>query len=79
MKIVISLILASGLVRLRYTEAPEFLAISGISTQMSFDAGASIGGEFGEAGGDDLAFVSPGASLGYSESPTITFVPRSAL
>lgn len=38
-----------NLVRLRYTEAPEFLAISGISTQMSFDAGASIGGDFGDA------------------------------
>ena len=65
-----------NLVRLRYTEAPEFLAISSISTQMSFSAGASIGGEFGEADGEDLAFVSPGASVGYSESPTITFIPR---
>ena len=61
-----------NLVRLRYTEAPEFLAISGISTQMSFEAEASIGAAFG----DDVAFVSPGASVGYSESSTITFIPR---
>ena len=65
-----------NLVRLRYTEAPEFLTISSISTQMSFNAGASIGGEFGEADGDTVALVSPGASVGYSESPTITFIPR---
>jgi hypothetical protein len=65
-----------NLVRLRYTEAPEFLAISGISTQMSFEAGASIGGAFGEEGGDDLNIISPGASATYSESPTITFVPQ---
>ena len=65
-----------NLVRLRYIEAPEFLAISGISTQMNFTANASIGGEFGEADGENLAFISPGASVGYSESPTMTFVPR---
>ena len=65
-----------NLVRLRYSEAPEFLAVSGISTQMSYDAGASIGGDFGDADGEDLNVVSPGASVGYSESPTITFIPR---
>jgi len=65
-----------NLVRLRYEEAPEFLAISGISTQMNFNAAASIGGELGEAGNADVGFVSPGAAVGYSESPTITFVPR---
>ncbi len=65
-----------NLVRLRYTEAPEFLQISGISTQMNFEASASIGGEFGEVEESNSAFVTPGAMVGYSESPTITFVPR---
>lgn len=65
-----------NLVRLRYEEAPEFLAISGISTQMNFNAAASIGGEVGEVGNADVGFVSPGAAVAYSESPTITFVPR---
>jgi len=65
-----------NLVRLRYEEAPEFLAISGISTQMNFNAAATIGGEFGEMGNADVGFVSPGAAVGYSESPTITFIPR---
>ena len=32
-----------NLVRLRYLEAPEFLAISSISSQMQFDARASLG------------------------------------
>jgi hypothetical protein len=65
-----------NLVRLRYTDAPEFLAISGISTQMNFEAGASIGGDFGKVEDSRSAFVSPGASIGYSETPTITFTPR---
>lgn len=65
-----------NLVRLRYTEAPEFLEISGISTQMNFDARASIGGKFGEVEEGNTSFLAPGASVGYSESPTISFVPR---
>ena len=65
-----------NLVRLRYTDPPEFLAISSISTQMKFEAGASVGGDFGEVEDSDSAFLSPDASVGYSESPTITFVPR---
>jgi hypothetical protein len=65
-----------NLVRLRYEEAPEFLAISGISTQMNFNAAASLGGEIGEAGNADIGNLSAGAAVGYSESPTITFVPR---
>lgn len=65
-----------NLVRLRYTDPPEFLAISSISTQMNFEAGASVGGVFGEVEESNSAFLSPGASVGYSESPTITFVPR---
>jgi hypothetical protein len=65
-----------NLVRLRYEEAPEFLAISGISTQMNFSAAASIGGEIGEAGDTDVGFLAPGAAVGYSEAPTITFLPR---
>ena len=65
-----------NLVRLRYSEAPEFLAINGISTQMRFEAGASVGGDFGNVEDSDSAFVSPGAAVGYSEIPTITFTPQ---
>jgi len=65
-----------NLVRLRYTEAPEFFAISAISTQMRYQADAEIGTQIGEEGGNGVALVSPGASVQYSESPTITFVPQ---
>ena len=65
-----------NLVRLRYTDAPEFLEISGIATQMNFSAGASIGGDFGNVEGSSSAFVAPRASVGYSETPTLTFTPR---
>ena len=65
-----------NLVRLRYTEAPEFLSISGISTQMRFDASASLGGQVGDDGAGDVALASPGVAIGYSESPTITFIPQ---
>jgi len=68
--------LVLNLVRLRYSDAPEFLAINGISTQMNFQASASIGGDFGEVEDSNSAFVSPGASVGYSETPTITFTPQ---
>ncbi len=65
-----------NLVRLRYTDAPVFLAISSISAQMTFDATASIGGEFGEVEDADTSLVTPGASVGYSEQPTMTFTPE---
>lgn len=65
-----------NLVRMRYTEAPEFFAISAISTQMRYQADAAIGGQVGEQNDLDVALVSPGVSVEYSESPTITFVPQ---
>jgi len=65
-----------NLIRLRYLDAPEFLAINGISTQMTVEGSATIGGVFGEEGGDNTSLVAPGASVGYSETPTITFTPQ---
>src|SRR5690606_33334723 len=63
-----------NLVRLRYNDAPEFLAISSIASQMQFGAGASLAGSFGDDGGT-VRLAAPGAAVGYSESPTITFSP----
>ena len=65
-----------NLVRLRYSDAPEFLVVSAITSQMNFEAQASIAGDFGEVEDNTSAFVSPGASVGYSETPTVTFVPQ---
>jgi hypothetical protein len=65
-----------NLVRLRYTEPPEFLAISSISSQMSFDAAASVGARVGEVGSVNNSLFEPGVSVGYSERPTISFTPE---
>jgi hypothetical protein len=62
-----------NLVRLRYTESPEFLAINSISTQFSFEASAAIAAE---VGGQDGSLLFPGGVVGYSERPTLTFSPQ---
>jgi hypothetical protein len=64
-----------NLVRLRHTETPEFLAISSISSQMQFDAAASLSGSFGDDGQGRVRLAAPGAAAAYSESPTVTFSP----
>ena len=65
-----------NLVYLRYDEAPEFLSVSGISTQMNVQVNASLGAELGEDGDDTVLIGEPGIGVGYSESPTVTFIPQ---
>ncbi|MEL7045355.1 MAG: hypothetical protein AAGL66_10090, partial [Pseudomonadota bacterium] len=65
-----------NLVRLRYQDTPEFLAVSAISSQLSFRAGASVGGDFGNVEESTSAFVAPNITGELSESPTVTLVPR---
>ena len=65
-----------NLVRLRYTDAPEFLEVSGISTQMSFETRASLGATLGDLGSETISTAAPEVAAGFSESPTVTFVPR---
>ena len=65
-----------NIVRLRYHETPEFLTISGISSQFELVSSLTVGGELNEDG--DLVSV-PEASLGFAERPTITFSPRQGL
>lgn len=65
-----------NLIRLRYLETPEFLAISGISTQMSLDGVVGLGGSIAKEGGERVALATPGVSVGYGERPTITFTPQ---
>ncbi|MEM8562023.1 MAG: hypothetical protein AAGF57_07290 [Pseudomonadota bacterium] len=65
-----------NLVYLRYEEAPEFLSVSGISTQMRIQLDASLGAELGDDGGDTTLLGSPAVGVGYSESPTITYIPQ---
>ncbi len=64
----------ANIVRSRYTDPMQFIAVSSINAQFSVSTSASAGaagiGQAGTAG--DL-----GASVGYSDSPTITYVPLS--
>jgi hypothetical protein len=64
----------ANIVRSRYSDPMQFIAVSAINAQFSVNAGggANIGGigAAGTAGGLDT-------SIGYSDSPTITFVPQS--
>lgn len=65
-----------NVVRLRYDDVPEFLAVSGISTQLSLEASAGIGGIFGQDADADSDLVTPNASLGFAENPTLSFTPQ---
>lgn len=64
----------ANLVRSRYADPMQFIMVSAINAQFSVSGGASAGvggiGQAGTAGEVD-------ASIGYSDSPTITFVPLS--
>lgn len=63
-----------NIVRLRYYDPMQFLRVSSVNAQFSVSAGSSTGlsGLGADAGTGQL-----GANVGYSESPTITFVPQS--
>ena len=65
-----------NLVRLRYLDRPEFLSISSISSQMQFEAQASLSGSFGTDQAARTGLYVPGAVVGYTESPTVIFTPQ---
>jgi hypothetical protein len=63
-----------NIVRSRYTDPMQFMRVSAINAQFSVSASASGGvGGIGQAGTAGEA----GASIGYSDSPTITYAPQS--
>ena len=63
-----------NIVRLRFGDPIQFLAVTQINAQFSVSAGASAGAAgIGAAGG---ATGTLGANVGYSDSPTLTFTPR---
>lgn len=70
--------LLANLVLLRYVQSPSFLAIEGITTQLSLDADASAGFEHERVDDVDISttkLFSFGGSVGFSSNPTITFAP----
>ncbi len=63
-----------NIVRTRYSDPMQFITVSAINAQFSVSAGANVGaigigteGAAGQAGGN----------VGYSDSPTITYIPLS--
>jgi hypothetical protein len=63
----------ANIVRSRYADPMQFMAVSAINAQFSVSVGASadVGGIGQETAGGAAG------SIGYSDSPTITFVPQS--
>ncbi|MDA7977488.1 MAG: hypothetical protein MPJ50_01805 [Pirellulales bacterium] len=62
-----------NLVRLKYRESPEFLAVTAIASQSTYNGGGSVGVSLPEAA---LSMLTLGASASYSERPTFTFQSR---
>lgn len=63
-----------NVVRRRYVDPIQFIAVDSINSSFSVTAGLSTAG----AGiGTDSSAGQVGATVGYSDSPTITFVPQS--
>ena len=62
----------ANIVRARYSDPTQFLTVQAINAQFS----TNVGGTAGASGlGQPGAVGQLGGSLGYSESPTITYVP----
>lgn len=62
----------TNIVRARYADPMQFITVQSINAQFSVSTGASAGA--GQVGAG--AIGDAGASIGYSESPTITFTPE---
>ena len=62
-----------NVVRARDSDPMSFLKVEAVNAQFSVTAGATAGaGGIGQAG----AAAEVGTSVGYSDSPTITFIPQ---
>jgi hypothetical protein len=64
----------ANIVRSRYADPMQFIAVSAINAQFSVNVGATGGvAGIGQEGTEGQA----AGSIGYSDSPTITFIPQS--
>jgi len=61
-----------NLVRRRYLEMPVFLTVSSVLTQYVYEGGVGVSGALNLGGSDT---VGGSGNLGYSERPTITYLP----
>ncbi len=64
-----------NLVRLRYGEAPTFLALTSVLTQYVYSAGVGAQGAWGASLGDPAYSVGGSADFRYIERPTMTYSP----
>lgn len=64
-----------NLVRIRYLESPLFLKISSVLTQYTYEGDVGVAGTQGF--GSAPSFLTGSANLGYSERPTVTYLPVS--
>ena len=65
-----------NVVRRRYMEAPQFLNVSSISTNLSTTTGLGAGVSVGDIGDGNIVDGSVDGSLTFSDSPTVTITPR---
>ena len=63
-----------NIVRSRYLEVPVFLTVSSVLTQYEYDRRVGVGGIF-EIGSDTTDTITGDANVGFSERPTITYLP----
>ncbi|WAS93552.1 hypothetical protein [Nannocystis punicea] len=60
-----------NLVRLRYRDAPLFLEVTSISSSLSLELGAGLGGSVGSNNNS----VAPGSAVTFIDRPTISYAP----
>ena len=65
-----------NIVRRRYMEAPQFLSVASINTNISTVTGAGAGGSVGDIGDANIWGASVDGSVTFSDSPTVTITPR---
>jgi hypothetical protein len=63
-----------NIVRSRYLEVPVFLTVSSVLTQYEYDRSLGLGGIFESGAGTNDIFTGD-TNLGFSERPTITYLP----
>jgi hypothetical protein len=64
-----------NLVRLRYGEAPTFLALNSVLTQYVYSGGVGVAGASGASLGEPQHTVGGSADIRYIERPTMTYSP----
>jgi hypothetical protein len=65
-----------NIVRRRYMEAPQFLNVSSISSNISTSRTIGADGKIADINGADIVDAGVDGSISFSDSPTITITPR---